>query len=103
MPIEPYFVGMSTQVVMSRRAVLAAIAAVTTTVVSVMPVFLVGGLAVQISHDLHLTPATLGLAVAVYFGVTALGSLPVGRLVERYGPARTSRVGILVSAASMLG
>ncbi|GII26339.1 hypothetical protein Pme01_59360 [Planosporangium mesophilum] len=68
-----------------------------------MPVFLVGGLAVQISHDLGLTPAGLGLAVAVYFGVTAIGSLPVGALVERYGPGRTGRTAIIVSAASMLG
>jgi MFS family permease len=68
-----------------------------------MPVFLVGGLAVQISHDLRLTPASLGLAVAVYFGVTAIGSLPVGGLVERYGPARTGRAAIVVAAASMLG
>src|SRR5690242_5759024 len=85
------------------QSVRAAVGAVTTTVVAVMPVFLVGGLAVQISHDLHLTPATLGLSVAVYFGVTALGSLPVGGLVERYGPARTARVGIVVSALAMLG
>src|SRR5215211_5542690 len=57
------------------RAVHAAVGAVTTTVVSVMPVFLVGGLAVQISHDLRLTPTSLGLLVSVYFGVSALGSL----------------------------
>jgi MFS family permease len=76
---------------------------VTTTVVSVIPVFLVGGLAVQISRDLHLTPATLGLAVAVYFGITALGSVPVGGLVERYGAARTGRTAVLIAAASMFG
>jgi MFS family permease len=85
-----------------RHAVLAAVSAVTTTVVSVMPVFLVGGLAVQISRDLRLTPATLGLVVAVYFGVTAIGSMPVGGLVERYGPARSSRVAILMAAGCML-
>jgi MFS family permease len=76
---------------------------VTTTVVSVIPVFLVGGLAVQISRDLRLTPASLGLAVAVYFGITALGSVPVGRLVEQYGAARTGRIAVLIAAASMLG
>jgi predicted MFS family arabinose efflux permease len=68
-----------------------------------MPVFLVGGLAVQISRDLRLTPASLGLAVAIYFGVTAIGSLPVGALVERYGAARTGRVAVVVAAVSMLG
>src|SRR5437773_5833112 len=67
-----------------------------------MPVFLVGGLAVQISHDLRLSAAELGLAVAVYFGVTALGSLPVGRLVERLGTARTGRTAVLLAGAAML-
>lgn len=85
-----------------RHAVRAALSAVTTTVVSVMPVFLVGGLAVQISRDLRLTPASLGVVVAVYFGVTALGSLPVGGLVERAGPARSSRIAVIVAATSML-
>jgi MFS family permease len=85
-----------------RPAVRAAVGAVTTTVVSVMPVFLVGGLAVQISQDLHLNPAGLGLAVSVYFGVTALGSLPIGGLVERFGPARTGRTAVLLSGGGML-
>jgi nitrate/nitrite transporter NarK len=67
-----------------------------------MPVFLVGGLAVQISGDLGLTRAGLGLAVAVYFGVTALGSLPVGALVERLGSARTGRAAVLLAGAAML-
>jgi MFS family permease len=66
-----------------------------------MPVFLVGGLAVQISHDLRLGAAGLGLAVAVYFGVTALGSLPVGGLVERLGSALTGRAAVLLAGASM--
>ena len=66
-----------------------------------MPVFLVGGLAVQISHDLRLDAAGLGLAVAVYFAVTALGSLPVGTLVERLGSARTGRVAVLLAGAAM--
>src|SRR5690242_18477515 len=67
-----------------------------------MPVFFVGGLAVQISRDLKLTRTGLGLAVAVYFGVTALGSLPVGGLVERLGAARTGRAAVLLSGAAML-
>src|SRR2546430_2545466 len=85
-----------------RHAVMAAIGSVTTTVVSVMPVFLVGGLAVQISRDLRLTRVDLGLAVAVYFGATALGSLPVGVLVERLGSARTGRAAVLLAGGSML-
>jgi len=84
------------------RPARAAVGAVTTTVASVMPVFLVGGLSVQIADDLRLTPATLGLAVAVYFAVTAVGSFPIGLLVERYGAALTAQVGIILAADSML-
>lgn len=84
------------------RVVHAAIGAITTTVVSVIPVFLVGGLAVQIGRDVGLTRAGLGAAVAVYFGATALGSLPVGRLVERYGSARTGRAAVALSGGAML-
>lgn len=81
------------------RAVAGAVAA---TVASVIPVFLVGGLAVQMSADLGFSPAGLGLAVAVYFGVSALSSIPTGALVERYGSATVARAGILLSAAAML-
>ncbi|MGI5211533.1 MFS transporter [Plantactinospora sp. CA-290183] len=76
--------------------------ATATTIACVLPVFLVGGLAVQLGAELRFSPAGLGLAVAVYFGVSALASVPSGALVERYGPARTARAGILLAAATML-
>jgi MFS family permease len=80
----------------------ASVGAVTTTVAVVVPVFLVGGLAVQITDELRFSPAGLGLAVSVYFGVSALASVPAGRLVGRYGPASTARAGIALAAASLL-
>src|SRR3954471_12318173 len=80
----------------------AAIAALTTTIAVSVPVFLVGGLAVQISDELGFSPAGLGLAVSAYFGASALASIPAGALVERYGSARVSRFGIALSAASLL-
>jgi MFS family permease len=83
-------------------AVRAAVGAITVTTVSVLPVFLTGALAVQISAELRFDPAGLGLAVALYFGVSALCSLPVGRLVERWGGATTSRIAVLGVAGSML-
>ncbi|MEU7612285.1 MFS transporter [Micromonospora sp. NPDC049204] len=84
------------------RPVRASAGAVVTTVACVLPVFLLGGLAVQMGADLGFSPAGLGLAVAVYFGVSALTSVPSGRLVERYGPALVARCGILLAAGSML-
>lgn len=79
-----------------------ALGGVTTTIASVVPVFLVGGLAVQMGEELGFSPAGLGLAVAVYFGVSALTSVPAGALVERYGAAAVARAGILVSTGCLL-
>ncbi|HLU32957.1 MAG TPA: MFS transporter [Natronosporangium sp.] len=73
------------------------------TVVCVMPVFLVGGLAVQIGEELAFSPAGLGLAVAAYFAVSALTSVPAGVVVERYGARTGARAGILLAAACLLG
>ncbi|MDG4807333.1 MFS transporter [Micromonospora sp. WMMD1120] len=84
------------------RPIRASAGAVATTVACVLPVFLLGGLAVQMGRDLDFSPAGLGLAVSVYFGVSALASVPSGRLVERYGPAVVARCGILLAAGSML-
>ncbi|MEE6261226.1 MFS transporter [Plantactinospora sonchi] len=81
------------------RTVLGATA---TTVACVLPVFLVGGLAVQLGDELRFSPAGLGLAVAVYFGVSALASIPSGALVERYGPVVVARAGILLAAVTTL-
>jgi MFS family permease len=80
----------------------AAVGALTTTVAVSIPVFLVGGLAVQIGDELGFSPAGLGLAVSAYFGVSAIASVPAGALVERYGAVRISRAGIALAAASLL-
>ena len=83
-------------------AVRAATGAITVTTVSVLPVFLTGALTVQLGGELGFNPAGLGLVVALYFGVSALCSLPVGRLVERWGGAVTSRIAVLGVAVVML-
>lgn len=84
------------------RPVRATAGAVATTIAAVLPVFLVSGLAVQISEELRFSPAGLGLAVAVYFAVSALASVPTGALVERHGPGVIGRAGVLIAAASLL-
>ncbi|RLK24103.1 putative MFS family arabinose efflux permease [Micromonospora sp. M71_S20] len=76
--------------------------AVAVTIACVLPVFLLGGLAVQMGEDLGFSPAGLGLAVSVYFGVGALASVPSGVLAERHGPTVVARAGILLSAACLL-
>jgi MFS family permease len=76
--------------------------ALSTTIACSVPVFLVGGLAVQISQELDFSPAGLGLAVSAYFGASALASVPAGALVERYGSTRVARAGISLAALSLL-
>src|SRR5262245_46538245 len=83
------------------RAGRAAAGAVTTTTVCTLPVFLTGGLAVQISAELGFDPAGLGLVVALFFAVSALASLPSGWLVERFGSAPTSRAAVVGAALVM--
>ncbi len=85
----------------SRGALRAVAGAVAITTVAVLPVFLTGGLAVQISTELGFDPAGLGLVVAAYFGVSALASLPCGWLVEHFGAGRTSRLAVLGAGAAM--
>lgn len=75
--------------------------AVIVTTASVLPVFLTGALAVQLSRDLAFDPSGLGLVVALYFGVSALCSLPVGMVVERFGARVTSRIAVVGAAVPM--
>jgi predicted MFS family arabinose efflux permease len=76
--------------------------ALSTTIACSLPVFLVGGLAVQISDELRFSPAGLGVAVSVYFGVSALASVPAGRVVERYGSTAVARGAVLLASACLL-
>lgn len=82
-----------------RRTVLWAIAVATC---GVLPVFLVGGLAVQIRDELGFGTAALGIAVSLFFTTQALSSALVGRIVERVGSRRSMQVAALGSAASLL-
>jgi predicted MFS family arabinose efflux permease len=76
-------------------------AAVITTVATVCPVFLVGGLSVQIEHELRFSTSGLGLAVAAYFTASALASFSSGLLVERVGSRFVGRIAIGLAAGSL--
>lgn len=79
----------------------AAAAAVTTTVTTVCPVFLVGGLSVQIASDLQFTPFQLGLAVAMYFAVAAVSGVPCGYVVENFGTRVSGRTAVVLTSACL--
>lgn len=60
--------------------------------VGVLPVFLVGGLAVQLGQDLDLSPSGIGLAGSLFFAVGALTARPLAGLTERIGPTPALRL-----------
>lgn len=72
-------------------------------VAGILPAFMTGGLAVQISDELEFGEAALGLAVAAYFAAAASTSVVLGRAGEHVGPGRALRWSGWASAASLLG
>ena len=85
----------------SERHVLLAVIAVTTA--GVLPVFLFGGLAVQLRRDLALDDSTRGLVTFGYFAVSAALSIASGRLTERYGSRAVMRAAGITGVVSLLG
>lgn len=66
-------------------SVRAAAGAVATTGASMLPVTLLGALIVQIRADIAISTVELGLSIAIFSGVSALMSIPSGRLLDRLG------------------
>jgi predicted MFS family arabinose efflux permease len=65
------------------------LAAGTALVISgVLPGFLTASLVTRISRDFPFGAKELGLAVALFYAVSAVGSTPAGRFVDAVGPAR---------------
>ena len=75
--------------------------AVATGAASVLPGFLVGVLALQISDDLDARVETVAAGVTVFFLAGALGAGWGGRLADHIGALRAMRRCVLVSAASL--
>ena len=74
------------------------VAAVSTALVGVLPVFLTGALAVQIGRDIEFGASRLGIASGVFFLAAAIGSALMGRLAERIGPGRGMRMSTAAAA-----
>lgn len=73
------------------------------TTAGVLPVFLFGGLAVQLRGDLGLSDSTRGLVTFGYFMVSAALSIASGRLTERFGSRAVMRVASVTGVMSLLG
>jgi len=75
---------------------------VVVSIVGVIPVQLVGTLAVFLRKDLDFDQAGLGLAIAVRAVGAAALSWPLGRLAQRLGPERSLRLGTIAAAAASI-
>ena len=56
----------------------------------------------ELSRDLSLNPSSLGLLTSAYFLAFGAAQLPVGMLLDRYGPRRVEPVLLAVAAAGAL-
>lgn len=77
--------------------------AVIATITAVLPMFLLGALAVLMRRELHFDAAALGLSASMFFGTTALSAPPAGWVAERLGPRRALTIGTLASAGCLAG
>lgn len=67
-----------------------------------MPVFLVGALSLQIRQDVDVTPAQFGLVASVFFLMSAVASIPLGRVTQRWGPIRSLRLAGMMAFSGYL-
>ena len=72
-------------------------------VLSALPIFLVGGLAVQIRHDLGFTETQLGAAVTVAFLFGAVAGPIGGRVADRVGGRIAIACGAALASLSLAG
>jgi MFS family permease len=70
--------------------------------VGTLPVFLVGGLAVQITAELGLSVTLLGLAGSMFFASSALVARPLAAVTERVGPTAAMRLAAAGSALCLI-
>ncbi len=82
-----------------RRAVLAALAV---NLMSVLPLFLTGAMAVQISRDFGVVPAAVAVLASLFAVASMASSAPLGRQVRRLGVRRSLRVTSVLSALALL-
>jgi MFS family permease len=72
-------------------------------VVAALPVFLIGGLAVQVRAELRFDEAALGGAITAFFVAAGAGSIPGGRTADRIGPRRALLAGTFGTALGLCG
>jgi MFS family permease len=74
-----------------------------TTVVVMLPVFLTGAMAVELSGELAFGAVGLGVAVGAYRATSAVSGLYLGRLADRLGALPAARIAASIAAVSSMG
>ncbi|NIL77276.1 MFS transporter [Rhodococcus sp. B10] len=87
----------------TRRSMVAVGWAVLLTVLTNMPVFLIGALANQISTDIRTGAASIGFAVGMYWVGAALASMSTARMTRRLSEATLGALAIVCATVSLLG
>ena len=82
-----------------RRAVIAALGV---NLMSLLPLFLTGAMAVQISREFGVNAASIGILASLFAVASMIGSAPLGRQVRRLGVRRSLRVTSVLSAISLV-
>ena len=77
--------------------------AATAQAVAVLPITLLGTMAVSIRDDLHFDEPALGALIAVAFGVGAAFSAVSGRVSEHMGPTAGVRLAAIIAVVAMVG
>jgi MFS family permease len=72
-------------------------------VLAALPLFMVGGLAVQIKEEFGFSEAELGAAVTIGFAVGAVSAPFGGRLADLIGPRTTLYLGSSISVIALAG
>lgn len=88
---------------MSRSTRFAIASAVTVNLAGVLPLFLTGAMAVQISNDFGVGPREIGLMIAAFAAMSFVGSAPLGRQVGRLGISRSLIAAAIISGLALLG
>ncbi|MDA8062258.1 MAG: MFS transporter [Actinomycetota bacterium] len=79
------------------------VVAVAAATIAVLPVFLTGALTVQIRPGLQVTTGDIGIAIASFFGASAICSATFGALAERAGSTVLMRIAAGVSLVALCG
>lgn len=73
------------------------------TVACIMPIFLMGALAVQVTKELSFGIGALGLAIGSFRAASAVASVPLGRAADRMGAIWALRVSLATATAAGAG